>query len=85
MITLHNIQGSSRKSGTDHQGNVYIQFEVDYFAEQQTGECADCGTEIESGWLCLDGGEEYCDAHVRYCVESERNSPELCKICLAVS
>ena len=42
----------------------WTQFEVDYFAEQDDGECAICGEILTSGWMCLDGGEEICDEHV---------------------
>lgn len=65
-IILRNIEGSSRLSGEDQHGAQWIQFEVDYGAEQQPGGCCVCGQEIESGWTCLDGGEECCDEHVRY-------------------
>lgn len=64
QIILHNIEGFVRKSGTDELGNQWIEFEVDYLAEQEPGECSICGAELESGWLCLDGGEEVCDEHV---------------------
>ena len=53
-----------RQSGIDKEGNHYIDFEVDYFAEQQTGECSICGEELESGFICLDGGEEFCGSHI---------------------
>jgi hypothetical protein len=52
--------GISRRTAIDEHGNSYTEFEVDYFAEQSDGECAICGRRISSGWLCLDGGEEYC-------------------------
>lgn len=63
-ITLKNIEGIARKSGTDEHGNQWIEFEVDAFAEQTTGECSICGAELESGWLCLDGSEEVCNEHI---------------------
>ena len=59
-------QGIARKSGTDPNGCKWIEFEVDAFAMQEAGECFICGAEIESGWLCLDGGEEVCDEHVDF-------------------
>ncbi len=65
QIVLHDIQGIARKSGTDEHGNEWIQFEVDYFAGQEPGECSLCGEkELTEGWMCLDGGEEVCDSHV---------------------
>jgi len=66
MIKLTNIEGISRLSGTDEHGANWIQFEVDYFAEQMDGECAICGETLASGWLCLDGGEEVCSSHIEY-------------------
>jgi len=62
-IRLHDLQGISRRGGTDEQGNQWIEFEVD-LAQQMACECSICGATIESGWLCLDGGEKVCNAHV---------------------
>ena len=64
MIKLTNIQGISRLSGTDDNGNEWIQFEVDYLAEQQDGECTKCQAILTSGWVCMDGGEEVCSDHI---------------------
>jgi hypothetical protein len=63
-VYLNNVSGISRLSGVDEHGNSWIQFEVDYFAEQDDGECAICGEVLIYGWMCLDGGEEICDEHV---------------------
>jgi len=63
-VYLENVTGISRLSGTDTQGNSWVQFEVDYFADQSDGTCVICNKEISSGWLCLDGGEEVCEEHV---------------------
>lgn len=65
-IILHDIEGIALKSGTDEQGNHWVQFEVDSLAEQFPGTCSICGETIDSGWLCLDGGEEVCSDHVEY-------------------
>lgn len=65
-IQLHDVEGFARLSGTDDNGLTWTQFEVDYFAEQTTGECSICGAELESGWMCLDGGDEVCDEHISY-------------------
>ena len=59
-VALTITGGISRLTAEDKHGNTYIQFEVDYLAEQEDGECAICGSTISSGWLCLDGGDEYC-------------------------
>jgi hypothetical protein len=64
VIILQNIEGVSRKSGIDQHGCQWVEFTVDYLAEQEDGECSICGKTINSGWLCLDGGDECCDEHV---------------------
>lgn len=65
VIKLHDVEGFARKSGIDQDGLTWIEFEVDYFADQEPGECSICGKEIEDGWLCLDGGDEVCSKHVK--------------------
>lgn len=70
-IMLHDVDGFARKSGTDTNGCYWIEFEVDYFAEQEDGECSICGKTLSSGWMCLDGGDEVCDSHVDF--EEENN------------
>lgn len=70
MITLHNIGGIARQSGQDLHGNQYIEFSVDYFAGQEDGTCAQCAREIGQGWMCLDGGNEYCWEHIRFCLHT---------------
>jgi hypothetical protein len=65
-LHLTDIQGFMRLSGVDEYGNHYIQFEVDYMAEQEIGECSLCGEKMDSGWLCLDGGDEYCNQCISY-------------------
>lgn len=63
-IKLTDIQGVSRKSGTDVDGNHWVEFEVDYLAQEEDGECCICGAVLSAGWLCLDGGDEVCAEHV---------------------
>ena len=63
-IILTGISGMGCLSGIDQNGARWIQFRVDYFAEQMDGECSGCGAVIDAGWMCLDGGEEVCDDHV---------------------
>ena len=53
-VILSNVEGFTRKYGTDQHGARWIEFEVDYLAEQTPGTCAICGVTLESGWLCLD-------------------------------
>ncbi len=69
-IKLHKLEGIARKSGIDGNDCSWIEFEVDHFAEQTPGTCTICGEKIESGWLCLDGGEEVCSEHIRYAHDS---------------
>ena len=68
-IILQDIEGFTYKSGTDQHGNKWLEFEVDHFAEQIPGECSICQAKIESGWICLDGGEEVCHQHVKFAVD----------------
>jgi hypothetical protein len=63
-IKLHNVEGFAKLTGTDAQGNAWTQFEVDYLAEQEDGECSICGAVLTDGWLCLDGGDEVCSEHI---------------------
>lgn len=68
-ITLHNVAGVSRKSGTDEHDLQWIQYELDPFCMDdltQLDECCLCGAAIASGWLCLDDGDVCCDEHVAY-------------------
>ena len=65
-ITLHNIEGIVRKSGVDSDGNTWLQFKVDEFADQEPGVCMICEATLYDGWTCLDGGDEVCASHVRY-------------------
>ena len=64
-ITIHHVTGVRRLSGTDYQGNIWTQFEVDYLAEQEDGECTICDAVLTEGWMCLDGGDEVCNSHIR--------------------
>ena len=70
-IKLSDIQDISRLSGMDRNGNAWIQFEVDYLAEQLDGECAECGAVLSQGWMCLDGGEEVCSSHIQFETDEE--------------
>ena len=64
IVVLTDINGISRLSGVDSNGSSWIQFEVDYFAEQENGECFICGEELSYGWMNLGGNEEVCDEHI---------------------
>lgn len=53
--------------GIDQNGAAWTPFAVDYFAEQEAGECSICEREIEEGWLCLDdGSQEVCAEHIYF-------------------
>lgn len=70
-VILSDVEGSARKSGVDQHGNQWTEFTVDYGAEQEPGTCCICGAEIESGWLCLNGGDECCAEHVEFAADTE--------------
>ncbi len=72
-IKLHGIQGFAKKSGIDKDGNNWVEFEVDYLAEQEDGECSICGTPLSAGWMCLDGGEEVCSEHITFAHDKDGN------------
>lgn len=72
IIRLCKIEGTARLSGEDTEGGHWTQFEVDYLAQEEDGECNICGAVLSSGWLCLDGGDEICDEHVVYTTKRER-------------
>ena len=63
-IILQNVTGFASRSGEDTNGCKWVEFEVDYGAEQTDGECCICDATISHGWLCLDGGDEVCADHV---------------------
>jgi hypothetical protein len=69
-IRLKHMEGlgplSARASGVDKHGCVWIEFEVDLFAEQHPGTCEICGETLMEGWMCLDGGDEVCNIHIEY-------------------
>lgn len=63
-IYLTNVDGIAKLSGIDENNCTWVEFEVDFFAEQEPGICAICEKEITSGWLCTDSGEEVCSEHI---------------------
>ena len=52
-------------SGTDPAGAFWVPFEADGSEGEDTSQCAICDDDIESGYLCLDGGTEVCSEHVQ--------------------
>ena len=64
IIRLHNVEGEDLFTGTDDDGLVWSQFVVDTMAEEAPGTCAICSATLQTGWHCIDGGEEICDTHV---------------------
>jgi hypothetical protein len=64
-IKLVAVGGIARKHGTEAGSKaVWVEFDVDAFADQEPGTCSICGATLETGWMCLDGGEEVCREHV---------------------
>ena len=61
-------QGIARQSGTDDYECKWIEIEVDAFAEQSEIICCECEAVTDTGWLCLDGGEERCTDCVEFIV-----------------
>ena len=53
-------EGTAIQSGIDDYGCKWVRIEVDEFAEQTEIICDECDTITDTGWLCLDGGEERC-------------------------
>jgi len=62
-ITLHDVTGISRKGGTDEHGNAWLEYTLETL-EDGPDTCDICEAEIESGWLCMDGGEVVCNEHI---------------------
>ena len=70
-VVLGSLEGFAMKSGTDQHGCQWVEFETDYGADQEPGECCFCGERIADGWLCLDGGDEVCDGCVEFTKDIE--------------
>ena len=66
----------SRLRGQDEYDLYWIEFETDWFAGGEAGECSICSKEITEGWLCLDGGEEVCSSHINL-IESKDKQREV--------
>lgn len=60
-VFLVTLDGFARKSGTDADGARWTESERE---DGELDDCAECGALISDGWLCLDGGEIVCNAHV---------------------
>lgn len=56
--------GYGRQSGTDIHGAYWTTFEHEASAESPLDDCSVCGSPVHDGWLCMDGGEVVCSAHV---------------------
>lgn len=52
--------GFGRAYGVDTDGAHWTTYDRD----EGDDDCDECGARITSGWLCLDGGETVCSAHV---------------------
>ncbi len=71
IVNLYNVEGIARLSGYDSNGNAWTQYTLDPFCSDPGDdgevygadygdECGNCGVEMFSGWLCLDGGDTVC-------------------------
>jgi len=63
-LTIDYESGTAKLSAADEEGNAYISYERDALAGE-VNFCTLCGVLIERGWVCLDGGEIYCDDCVK--------------------
>jgi hypothetical protein len=63
IILAEYERGHGRSYGTGMDGEAWTTFEHDS-SESTPDECSECGTLVHSGWLCLDGGEVACAAHI---------------------
>ena len=52
--------GVARLSAVDEYGNSFVSYDRDALAGE-CNFCELCGIIVEHGWVCLDGGEIYCD------------------------
>lgn len=75
VIHLQSIDGQATLTGIDDHGGVWTSFTVDPLAGQEPGTCAICGEAMLTGWQCLEGGEEVCNAHVTVPVTDVSNAP----------
>jgi hypothetical protein len=60
-VFLVTLDGFARKFGNDADGAAWTESERE---DAELDDCAICGALISSGWLCLDGGDVVCDAHI---------------------
>lgn len=67
-VVLCDIQGIATLTGVDQYGLTWSSFYVDYLAEQVDGVCSICGSEISTGYMCMDGGDEVCNDCVRFAI-----------------
>jgi hypothetical protein len=65
-IILHDVTGIARKGGTDQHGAAWLEFTV----EEDEEICTECQEPIlDSGWVCMDGGDVVCNEHVFFAQE----------------
>ena len=63
--------GTARRTATCEENCSFIEFEVDWLAGEDVDFCTVCELAIETGWLCLDGGNVYCHEQVEVIKDAE--------------
>ncbi len=64
ILMIEDGEAGSRSAVDLETGKVFTEFEREFQPGGSIGYCVVCDTALESGWMCLDGGEEYCEEHV---------------------
>ena len=64
-MLLTDVKGRKFLTGTDEQGNIWNQFEIDYLNDPTTETCMECNRPLEFGWRSMQD-ETVCDDEVNY-------------------
>ena len=64
-MLLTNIHGRKFLTGTDEQGTIWKQFEIDYHNDLPMDKCMECSRPLEFGWRS-GTYETVCDDEVDY-------------------
>jgi hypothetical protein len=62
VVLVKYDKGYGRSSGEDAEGNAWT--DTDGNEDGTPEDCAECGAAVYAGWLCMDGGDVICSAHV---------------------
>ena len=74
-IHLHHLEGETTFSGTDDKGLVWSQFIISELSDEVPAICAICRQEINTGWHCIDNGDEICNCHVTIPIDPDNDEP----------